>query len=433
MNVYLESVGCKLNQSEIEMLARQFIAAGQQIVATPEQADLCVLNSCTVTQTAARKSRQAARRWRRCNPAARLVVTGCHAQMAPAELAADVVVGNGDKERLVEHLLGQAPALSLTTPIRPLARLPQSRSRAFVKIQDGCDNRCTYCITRLARGPQRSRPRHDVLAEVQARVKGGYQEVVLTGVHIGAYGNDGGQRAPDNLWNLVAAILRQTAVRRLRLSSIEPWDLTPDAFALWQNSRLCRHLHLPLQSGSDAILRRMGRRYTAAGFAQLVQVARAAIPGVAITTDLIVGFPGETETHFAESLTFVQSIGFDRAHVFPYSARPGTPAALLPDQVSPAEKRARAAHMRDLTTRLARQARAQYVGQTLDVLWESRHNGLWRGLTDNYMRVTAHSRDDLAHTITPVHLTSLSDVGLHGVPLRINLERTGDTYDTIIA
>jgi len=415
MKVYLESVGCKLNQSEIETLARRFIARGQQVVAAPAEADLCVLNSCLVTHVAARKSRQAVRRLRRHNPATRVVVTGCYADVAPADLAADVVVANADKDRLVERLLGEghsAPPSRLS--LLPLP-LPHGRTRAFVKVQDGCDNHCTYCITRLARGSQRSRPRADVLAEVQARIEAGYREVVLTGVHLGGYGHDHGQLPRDSLWGLVEAILVQTDVRRLRLSSIEPWDVTPDLFWLWKDPRLCRHLHLPLQSGSDEILRRMGRRYTAAEFVRLVEGARAAIPGVAITTDVIVGFPGETEPHFAESLAFVEGIGFARGHVFPYSARPGTPAALLPDHLPPPEKGARAARMRAAFSRSAIRFREQFLGRTVQVHWEDQRDGLWRGLTDNYLRVSAESDGDLARAMTPVRLTALTEDGLRGV------------------
>ena len=415
MTVYLASVGCKLNQSEIETLACRFIARGHQVVATPEEADVCVLNSCVVTHVAARKSRQAARRLRRRNPAARLVVTGCYAEVAPDDLVADLIVGNADKDRLVEHLLGEGHPASFPGPLFLSPSLPQSRARAFVKIQDGCDNHCTFCIIRIARGPQRSRPRADVLAEVQARVEAGYQEVVLTGVHLGGYGHDHGQPPRDSLWGLIEAILSQTGLRRLRLSSIEPWDVTPDIFRLWRDPRLCRHLHLPLQSGSDGILRRMGRRYTAAEFADLVEAARAIIPGVAITTDIIVGFPGETDAHLAESLAFVERVGFARGHVFPYSARPGTPAASLPDHVPPSEKQARAARMRFVVRHAAAQFQEQFIDQTVEVLWENRRNGLWRGLTDNYLRVLARSDKDLAQRITPVRLVTLTDDGFHGV------------------
>jgi threonylcarbamoyladenosine tRNA methylthiotransferase MtaB len=417
MNIYLESIGCKLNQSEIETLARRFVTRGHQVVATPQEADLCVLNSCAVTHIAARKSRQAARRLRRHNPGARLVITGCYAQVAPGDLKADVIVGNTDKDRLVERLLGpSSPPASSIPPLSP-SLLPQRRTRAFVKIQDGCDNHCTYCITRIARGPQKSRPRAEVLAEIQAWVETGYNEIVLTGVHIGGYGRDHGEPPRDSLWRLVEAILAQTGVRRLRLSSVEPWEVTPDVFELWKDPRLCRHFHLPLQSGSDEILRRMGRGYTTANFAHLAEAARAAIPNLAITTDIIVGFPGETAAHFSRSLSFVESMGFARGHVFPYSARPGTPAASLPDRVPSFEKRARAARMRAVVRQATTQFQAQFIGQIVEVLWENRRNGQWHGLTDNYLRVTTHSDDNLAQAITPVQLAALTHEGLHGIPL----------------
>ena len=417
MNIYLESIGCKLNQSEIETLARRFVARGHQVVATPQEADLCVLNSCAVTHIAARKSRQAARRMRRHNPSARLVITGCYAQVAPDDLQADLIVGNANKDRLVERLLGPSSLRASSLPSFSPSLLPQHRTRAFVKIQDGCDNHCTYCITCIARGPQKSRPRAEVLAEIQAWVEAGYNEIVLTGVHIGGYGRDHGEPPRDSLWRLVEAILDQTGVRRLRLSSVEPWEVTPDVFELWKDPRLCRHLHLPLQSGSDEILRRMGRGYTTANFVRLAEVARAAIPELAITTDIIVGFPGETAAHFAKSLSFVESMSFARGHVFPYSARPGTPAALLPDRVPSFEKKARAARMRAIVRQATTQFQAQFVGQIVEVLWENRRNGQWRGLTDNYLRVTAQSDDNLAQTITPVQLAALTHEGLYGIPL----------------
>jgi len=417
MNIYLESIGCKLNQSEIETLARRFVARGHQVVATPQEADLCVLNSCAVTHIAARKSRQAARQLRRHNPGARLIITGCYAQVAPDDLKADVIVGNADKDRLVERLLGPSSLPASSLPSFSSSLLPQRRTRAFVKIQDGCDNHCTYCITCIARGPQKSRPRAEVLAEIQAWVEAGYNEIVLTGVHIGGYGRDHGEPPRDSLWRLVEAILDQTGVRRLRLSSVEPWEVTPDVFELWKDPRLCRHLHLPLQSGSDEILRRMGRGYTTANFAHLAEAARATIPDLAITTDIIVGFPGETAAHFDKSLAFVESIGFARGHVFPYSARPGTPAASLPDRVPSFEKKARAARMRAVVRQATTQFQTQFVGQIVEVLWENRRNGQWRGLTDNYLRVTAQSDDNLAQTITPVQLAALTHEGLYGIPL----------------
>lgn len=422
MRIYLESLGCKLNQSEIETLARQFVAAGHELVASAEAADLCVLNTCTVTHVAARKSRQATHRLRRLNPDAHLVVTGCYADLTEEPLDADLVVGNEDKARLFDLVRSasfQPPATS-QQPVADTRPLP-ARTRAFVKIQDGCDNACTYCVVRVARGRQRSRPREEILDEIRARVAEGYKEIVLTGVYVGAYGRDAGAASPNNLHSLVTDILAQTTVPRLRLSSIEPWDLSPDFFELWQTPRLCRHLHLPLQSGCDATLQRMGRHYTTATFAQIVAAAREAIPGVAVTTDLIVGFPGESEEEFAASYEFVARIDFARLHVFPYSMQPGTPAAAMPGQIPHTVKKARARQMIALGQQMAARFQRAFVDQTLEVLWEHGRNTTrkctWSGLTDNYIRVTAVSEDDLTNTLLPARLIAVTPGGMRGVPV----------------
>lgn len=431
MKVYLQSLGCKLNQSELESLACQFVQAGHTVVDTVREADLCVLNTCAVTQTAVGKSRQAIRRLRRANSDARLAVTGCYAQLWPQEIqdlgSVDLVVGNEDKEQLVERVekeLGIKGQDSVHTWVpfpNSWLHIPQARTRAFVKIQDGCDNHCTYCIVRVARGRQCSRPQRDVLAEVKARVAAGYQEIVLTGVHIGAYGRDSGRRGDESLWTLVEAILMRTNVRRLRLSSIEPWDLDPACLRLWEDSRLCRHLHLPLQSGCDATLQRMGRGYTAGQFAALVEAAREAIPDVAITTDVIVGFPGESEAEFNESLHFVEAMGFARTHVFPYSARPDTPAAMMSGQVSPLVKKARSQAMAEVGRHSAEAFRRAFLGRTLEVLWEGQPKGselgretLWNGLTDNYLRVKTRGEADLSNAITLTKLVALAKDGVWG-------------------
>ena len=345
MRIYLGSLGCKLNQSEMDALASQLARAGHQLVAAPAGADLCVLNTCAVTHVAAQKSRQALRRLHRETPTAQLLVTGCYAELAPADLrdlpGVEGVFGNREKERLGEFI-GDEPSETIAP-----GSAPRRRTRALVKIQDGCDNACTYCIIHVARGPQRSRPPDEVLEEVRARLVAGYQEIVLTGVHIGAYGHDGGRHEPDlDLWRLVSRILAETDVRRLRLSSIEPWDLPEHAFRLWEDERLCRHLHLPLQSGSDATLKRMARHYTIAEFTALVKSARVAIPGLAVTTDVIVGFPGESEREFAESLATVEALRFARVHVFPFSSRPGTPAAQMRHQIPAQVKADRSRSMR---------------------------------------------------------------------------------------
>jgi threonylcarbamoyladenosine tRNA methylthiotransferase MtaB len=413
MKVYLESLGCRLNQSELETMARRFKAAGHVVVSDAAQADVCVLNTCAVTAEAERKSRHRVRALARANPEARVAVVGCYATLAP-ERCADLpgvqwVVPNVDKDRAVEIAgKGEAnrgkdadvSALSLDLP-RPYC----GRTRAFVKVQDGCDNRCTYCVVRLLRGPSRSRPLADVVAEVRALAEEGCREAVLTGVNLGAYGRDLGR--PGGLRALIEALLADTDLPRLRLSSLEPWDVDEAFFRLWEDARLCRQLHLPLQAGCDHTLRRMGRRITTAEFARLVEAARAAVPDVAVTTDVLVGFPGEGEDAFRASYDFVAAMAFARLHVFPYSPRPGTPAARLRGQVEREEVRERARAMREMGDGLARRFRRRFVGREMAVLWEQRRrDGLWTGLTDNYVQVVARAAGDLHNRLCRTKLVA---------------------------
>ena len=420
MRVYLTSLGCKLNQSEVNMLTDQFTRSGHQPAKRPELADLCVVNSCTVTHVAARKSRQLIRQLHRANPQVPIVVTGCYAEMAPETIreieGVELVVENVQKSRLVEAVeeLQAAGLEPKTQGLGTENRGPEtdSRTRAFVKIQDGCNNHCTYCIVTLARGQEWSRPPEQILDEVRGRVTAGYKEIVLTGVNIGAYGHDRGM----DLAQLTRLILAKTDLPRLRLSSIEPWEVNGELLALWEDSRLCRHLHLPLQSGCDATLLRMGRHYRAAQYADLVDKAKAAVPGLALTTDLIVGFPGETETEFTQSKTLVEGMAFARLHVFPYSPRPGTPAAQFSDQVPPLIKKRRAQQLRAIGEEANRSFRRRFLGQTLAVLWEGKGDRptVMSGLTDNYLRVYATGGGELSNTRTSARLTHLQADGLWG-------------------
>lgn len=419
MKIYLDTIGCRLNQAEIEHYARQFRAAGHELVAEAAQADLAVVNTCTVTAAAASDSRQKIRQAARAG-AGEIVATGCWASLQPGEASSlpgvSRVVPNLAKDSLVPSLLGlKVEAFEL----EPVERLPlpgaRLRTRAFIKVQDGCDNRCTFCITTLARGASRSRPLAEILADIRAAlhvVEGGEaaaQEIVLTGVHLGSWGQD--FASPAHLAGLIRTILDELPVPRLRLSSLEPWDLDERFFDLWKDPRLCRHLHLPLQSGSATTLRRMARKTTPAAFAALVSAARSAIPDLAITTDLIVGFPGETEAEFAESLAYVRQVGFAGGHVFPYSARPGTAAARMPGQVKNALRKQRSSLLRAVLDESAAAYQAAFIGQVLPVLWESA-TGLgpqgWQvsGLTDNYLRVRALAPRRLWNQITPVRLSA---------------------------
>ncbi len=421
MKVFLDTVGCRLNQSEIETFARQFRAAGHILVAEPGEAELVVVNTCAVTAAAASDSRQKIRQAAHAG-AGEIVVTGCWSTLNPGGAAAlpgvSQVIPNPDKDHLVGKLLHISPEtfdqeMLVREPI-PGARL---RTRAFIKVQDGCDNRCTFCVTTVARGASVSRPTADVLADVQAAAAGGAQEVVLTGVHLGSWGQD---LSPSlHLASLVKSILLETDMPRIRLSSLEPWDLEDSFFALWENPRLCRHLHLPLQSGSASVLRRMARKTTPDAFAALVAAARRWIPEVALTTDVIAGFPGETEAEFAAGLAFIRSMRFSGGHVFTYSARPGTAAARMPNQVPVSVRKARNAQLRAVFSEAQSAYQQRFVGQELDVLWESAiSNGPegWQmsGLTDNYLRVTSLTPKGFWNRISPVHLDGIRSGGLHG-------------------
>jgi threonylcarbamoyladenosine tRNA methylthiotransferase MtaB len=426
LKIHLHTLGCRLNQAEIETMARQLAAGGHAITANAAEADTVILNTCAVTAEAARDARNLTRRFARANPAAGIVLTGCYATLAPAELAAlpnvTQVVGNAGKARIPRLL---DPTLPTDAPLfdrEPLARDPAAgsigRTRGFIKVQDGCDNRCTFCVTTLARGEGVSRPLAEVVAEVRAFAAAGYREVVLSGVHLGSYGRDLGR--PAGLRELVAALLADSDVARIRLSSLEPWDVAPGFFDLWANPRLLPHLHLPLQSGSDRVLRRMARRTTRAAFHALADEARAAIPDLNLSTDLIAGFPGETDEMFAETLAYVESLAFGRLHVFSYSPRPGTAAARLAEQVPGPVKKERAARLIALGERLSSAFHARYHGATRPVLWEmaagAEPDGLrWVGYTDNYIRVTAVGPADLMNRVTPVRLSGPRAEGMTGV------------------
>ncbi len=422
MKIHLHTIGCRLNQAEIETMARQFRAGGHELVTDAADADAIVLNTCAVTAEAARDARALTRRFHRANAAAEIVLTGCYATLAPETVAVlpgvGRVVGNGDKERLPLLLDPALPAVS-EFDREPLARQAQpgsfGRTRAFVKVQDGCDNRCTFCVTTVARGAGRSRPLADVVAEVNAFAAAGYAEVVLTGVHLGSYGHDQGR--PDGLSELVAALLADSDIPRVRLSSLEPWDIGPGFFDLWANPRLMPHLHLPLQAGSDRVLRRMARRTSRAGFRALAAAARAAIPDLNLSTDLIAGFPGETDDDFAATLAYVEEIDFARLHVFSYSPRPGTAAARMADQVPGPVKRERAARLIALGERLSEAFHSRFDGTTRPVLWEgvlgATPEGLrWAGHTDNYVRVAGVGPADLMRRITPAFLSEPRPEGM---------------------
>jgi threonylcarbamoyladenosine tRNA methylthiotransferase MtaB len=411
MRVFLDTLGCRLNAAETEALAASFAGAGHEIVACLADAQLLVLNTCAVTAQAVRKSRHTLRRWHRRNPEASIAAVGCWAT-ADAEAVARLpnvewVLPNVEKGRAVAIITGDE------APPAPWQPGRWGHTRAFLGVQQGCDAVCTYCITRILRGPARSRSLAEVVDRVCGLVAQGAQEVVLTGVSLGSYGRDLGLE--EGLATLVAALLDATDLPRLRLSSIEPWDVTEVLLRQWEDPRLCRQLHIPLQAGADPLLRRMGRPITTETFADVVARARAIVPARAVTTDVLVGFPGETEALFEESLAFVEEMGFARLHVFPYSERAGTPAVRLKGRVPRRVRKERARRMRELGEDLAARYRRRFVGEVLPVLWERRDAaGRWRGWTDNYLPVSAESERPLFNQVTPVRLLAVEGGWLRG-------------------
>lgn len=420
MKVFLDMVGCRLNQAEIERMASQFRSLGHAIVPEAGEADLVIVNTCTVTSQAASDSRQRIRQAARAG-SKDIVVTGCWSTLQPAQ-AAEIpgviqVIPNDQKDHLVSELL-QRPAHDFD--MEPLARAPlpglRQRTRAFIKAQDGCDNHCTFCITTLARGASVSRLSADVLGDIRAALLGGAQEIVLTGVHLGAWGLD----IESRLSSLIKRILDETDTPRLRLSSLEPWDLDEEFFALWEDPRLCPHLHLPIQSGSTSTLKRMLRKTTPDSFRSLVEAARRIIPGVAITTDILTGFPGETEVEFLETLDFIREMDFAGGHIFTYSARPGTPAARMRNQVPHEIRKQRHHILRDVFSKGAINYRRNFIGRTLPVLWESVtqvSDSGWQleGWTGNYIRVTANAPEPRWNKVDSVRVSGINLVGLDGI------------------
>ena len=415
MYINFQALGCRLNEAELETWANQFMQRGHQVTADAEEADVVVFNSCAVTAQADRKSRQQIARLQRRNPTASLVVTGCHASLNPqavkSSLGVDLVVDNQDKEQLVEQtlqLVGEDGAsVSGAVVESPNALLVRGRHRGFVKIQDGCRYRCTYCIVTIARGDERSRSEADILAEINRLHQQGIQEVALTGVHVGGYGSD----IDSSLFRLLQQILAHTDMPRIRLASVEPWDLESNFFELFENPRLLPHMHLPIQSGCDSVLRRMARRCKTAEFARLVEQARSAVPLFNVTTDLITGFPGETEDEWRQSMDFVASVGFGHMHIFPFSARAGTKAARLPEQLNGAIKKARSREMHALAAELKQRELARHIGSEVEVLWEQQINpdsAQWIGYTPHYHKIITADSNIRASSITRVSVDALS-------------------------
>lgn len=417
MRVHLQTLGCRLNEAELEAWSQQLLNQGHTLVTNPEQADLLVVNTCAVTEEAVRKSRKLLRRSQRENPQAKVIASGCYASLQPQEareLGVDLLVPNRDKERLVEISIRELDLAIPASPVTPdIHALPmRGRQRAFLKVQDGCRYQCTFCIVTQARGAEQSRPVTEVVAEVNRLHQLGVQEVVLTGVHIGGYGSDCG----SNLVELLAALLTNTAIPRIRIGSLEPWDLPERFWKLFTDPRLQPHLHLPVQSGSDRVLRRMARRCKRAEYIRLVAEARHWVTDLNLTTDIIVGFPGEDETDWHATMELVAEVGFGHVHIFPFSARHGTRAATLPDQVARAVRRQRCAELHALAMRLRHDALSRQVGRRFPVLVEGywrggEHAGYWFGYTPNFLpiRISAPQNANLENIILNMTLTKVAN------------------------
>jgi threonylcarbamoyladenosine tRNA methylthiotransferase MtaB len=443
------TLGCKLNQAETESLSGRFREAGFGVVPPSDTADVYVANTCTVTHVADRKSRHWLRLARRRNPEAFIVATGCYAQRAPQELTpiADLVLGNEEKEHLLELLMG----LPVGTPTGggPLRRISwaslsfrhkgqgwlenpadsgreeqtqgsqvfrnTARVRSLIKIQDGCEGACSYCIVPRVRPCEYSLPVPRIVSQIRSRAAMGCREVVLTGTKIGSYMYEGA-----GLGDLLKCILRGTDVERLRLSSLQPEEVSADLLGLWEDKRLCRHFHLALQAGSDTVLHRMRRRYSVARYWETVSLVREAVPGAAITTDIMVGFPGESSEDFEQSFGYCRRIGYANIHVFTFSPRPGTEAAGMGKQVDDRIKKERSSRMLELARTCRDDFRDRFLGQTASVLWEKETEpggGIYSGLTDNYIRVFARNGKLFSNRITAVRLVRRHGSEVWGEPV----------------
>lgn len=406
------TLGCKVNQYDTDAMRGLFIKNGYTIVSPHEKSDVCVINTCSVTHIGEKKSRQVIRRAKRMNPDTLVVVTGCYAQLTPDTIASidgvNIIIGTQDRHRIVEFVENYCPEKGVANHVKSIAGVRDfeslslygdevEKTRAYIKIQEGCNNFCTFCIIPYTRGRLKSRQPAEIYDEVNRLVSLGYKEVVLTGIHLGNYGQDFENEI--DLTKIVKGILVRTGIERIRLGSIESVEISDELIDLLANEkRLCPHLHLPLQSGSDAVLQMMRRHYTLQEYLKLVEHLRKRVPEIALTTDVILGFPGETETLFKESLDTLAHVGFADVHLFPYSKRSGTPAAKFPNQISEEEKKRRMKLARDVVDLSSKNYRDAFLGKQVEVLFEKRlENGQYEGYTSHYCRVRTNPAENL-HT-----------------------------------
>lgn len=421
--VAFHTLGCKVNHYETEAIWQFFKDHDYERVDFNQHSDVYVINTCTVTNTGDRKSRQVIRRAVRKNPEAVICVTGCYAQTSPDEImeipGVDIVVGTQERRKMLEYIEQYKKDREPINGVKNIMKtrvfeemdVPQftDRTRASLKIQEGCNNFCTFCIIPWARGLMRSRPPEDVVKQAQQLVDAGYKEIVLTGIHTGGYGED---LKDYNLAQLLRDLESQVhGLKRIRISSIEASQITDEVIeVLDQSEKVVRHLHIPLQSGSDTVLKRMRRKYTMEFYMSRVKKVKQALPGLAITSDVIVGFPGETEEEFMETYRSIQEIGFSELHVFPYSQRTGTPAARMKDQIDDETKHERVRKLIELSNQQAKEYASRYEDEVLEVIPEERYkkdpnSGLYEGYTDNYLKVVFPATEDMVGKIVRVKIT----------------------------
>ena len=418
----ITTLGCKVNQYESDAIAEQLKNSGCVPAPSENQADLCIINTCTVTQKASMQSRQAVRQTIRSNPKARIVVTGCYAQTEPDEIlkidGVHTVIGHGDKHKIPE-IVRSSPIENYRRPTlfrrnisseHEFKQVPVTvfgdRTRPFLKIQDGCDTFCTYCIVPYARGRSRSMLPENVLGNIGHLSHAGYHEVVLTGVHLGAYGLDLSPKY--HLAGLLSRINESSPIHRVRLSSIEPHELTEDILTLVAETDVfCDHFHIPLQSGDDFVLKKMHRPYTRSLFRDLIVKINSLIPDAAIGVDALIGFPGETEKAFENTYSLIEELPVTYLHVFPFSVRKGTPASTYPQQVDSRTIKARCEKMRTLGNQKKQAFYKNFIGKKIEILIESKRDestGSFKGITSNYIPVRVNGSDNCVNTIVPARI-----------------------------
>lgn len=416
------ALGCKVNQYESEAIAELFAQKGYEIVDIDEWADIYIINTCTVTNFGDKKSRQLIRKVKRQNPEAVVAAIGCYAQTAPEEIknieGVNLIIGTKGRKDIVDLVESYVPEMGVVSTVGQIAKEREfehltisklaDRTRAYLKIQDGCSQFCSYCIIPYARGPIRSRDPEDIMDEVKVLAENGFKEIILTGIHVASYGKD---LKGVTLLDVIKRVQAQEGIERIRFSSVEPNIVTEEfASELSKLDKVCDHFHLSLQSGCDRTLKRMNRKYDAAGYERAVEILRKYFPNVAITTDIIAGFPDETDEDFEKSLEFAKKIGFAKIHAFPYSPKRGTPAAVMPNQILNAVKNERTSRLIEASDRMADEFIKSFEGRVMPVLYEREieHN-IYEGYTTNYIRVLSESSENIKNKIIDTEIVSSED------------------------